>query len=97
MLSGFGLDGFDTLRPSVNGEGGKSIFALNLNGGLGYRFYIPPIESIYLNLQLRYHLVDYNNSGGTDLSGNVATMRLQFGFLGNAQKQNRLKELRFSY
>jgi|GEM_PF-7071640 len=97
LLSGIGLDGFDTLRPAVTGEGGKSIFAFNLNGGFGYRFYIPPFESIYLNLQMRYHLVDYNNSGGTDLSGNVATLRLQFGFLGNAQKNNRLKELGFSY
>ncbi|MGH1363843.1 MAG: hypothetical protein ACRBF0_09815 [Calditrichia bacterium] len=97
ILSGIGLDGFDTIKRNVNGEGGKSIFAFNINGGIGYRYYVPPFQSLYINFQLRYHIVDYNNTGGSDLSGNVITLRFQFGFLGNALKQNRLKRLGFSY
>ncbi len=63
----------------------KNINTLNLNGGLEYKLYLRHVRKTdkyldsYLALQARYNLVNYKNTGGTDLSGNTVTFSLIWG------------------
>tara|TARA_Y100001980_G_C14556930_1_gene354943 strand:+ start:159967 stop:161136 length:1170 start_codon:yes stop_codon:yes gene_type:complete len=96
MLGGIGYDGFDTLEsdPDVDDEPSKAIGSLNLNTGIGSKWFIN--ESMgYLGLEVRYNFVNYRNSGGTDFTGNALSVRLLFGILGNYTKQTGLKSLRY--
>ncbi len=83
LTGGVAFDGFDAL--SVKDQNSKvtiskSLNSLNLNLGLGYKYNFD--EWHYLGIDFKYNLVDYKNSGGTDLSGNVYTINLVYGFMG---------------
>ncbi|MEQ8338126.1 MAG: hypothetical protein RIA62_12310 [Cyclobacteriaceae bacterium] len=96
LLGGIGYDGFDTLEsdPDVDDEPSRSIGSLNLNTGVGNKWFIN--ESMgYLGLEVRYNFVNYRNPGGTDFTGNTLSVRLLFGILGNYAKQTGLKSLRY--
>ena len=96
LLGGIGYDGFDTLEsdPDVDDEPSKSIGSLNLNTGIGSKWFIN--ESMgYLGLEVRYNFVNYRNSGGTDFTGNALAIRFLIGILGNYTKQAGLKRLRY--
>ncbi len=90
-LSGIAFDGFDALAGDED-EPSKTINSLNLNLGIGYRQFIT--DRFYIGVEARQNFVNYKNSGGTDLSGNTQSIRLLFGFMDNAIKNQRLKNLR---
>ncbi|MEM1408339.1 MAG: hypothetical protein AAGG59_16270 [Bacteroidota bacterium] len=91
-LSGIGFDGFDALGGDDEDDPSKSINSLNLNLGLGFRQSLS--NNLYIGIEARQNFVDYNNRGGTDLSGNSQSIRLLFGFMQNIRKEERLKTLR---
>lgn len=91
-LSGIAFDGFDTLPGDDDEDPSKSINSLNLNVGLGYRHFLS--ENFYIGLEARQNFVNYNNRGGTDLSGNTQSIRLLFGFMQNLYKDQMLKKLK---
>ncbi|MEM7109568.1 MAG: hypothetical protein AAF519_15190 [Bacteroidota bacterium] len=91
-LSGVGFDGFDALGGGDEDDPSKSINSLNLNLGLGFRQFFS--HNLYIGIEARQNFVDYNNRGGTDLSGNSQSIRLLFGFMQNFNKEERLKTLR---
>jgi opacity protein-like surface antigen len=78
-LSGIAYDGFDALEDKDDDDFTKSIGSLNLNLGLGIKWMIN--DHLYIGTEWRYNFVDYNNRGGTDLSGNTQSIRLVFGSL----------------
>jgi hypothetical protein len=96
FLGGIGLDGFDTIETEGQNSGtddGKSINSLNVNLGLGYKYFYN--KTGFLGLDAKYNMVNYRNTGGTDLSGNTVTLGLTLGFLWNESKQAALKSLRY--
>ncbi len=96
LLGGVGWDGFDALEPDpeVDNEPSKTLGSLNLNLGMGTKWHYKGDRN-YLGIEARYNFVNYNNPGGTDLSGNTMSIRLLFGVLGNYQKDYQLRRLRY--
>ncbi len=78
FVGGLAYDGFDALTKPNNGVD-KTINAFNLNIGLAYRFY--RASDRYLEVQAKYNLVNYDNVGGTDLSGKSLTIGFLIGGL----------------
>ena len=96
LSGGVAFDGFDVLEENKDYDlKGVSANALNLNVGVGYRFYTGP--NFYIGLRARYNVVDYSSSGKIKLSGNVITVGVQIGFLENAMKKHNLEALRYNY
>ncbi len=99
LLGGVAFDGFDALKVSdqnSNNNINKSLNSLNLNFGLGYKYSINKFN--YLGLDIKYNFVDYRNPRGTDLSGNVFTVNLVYGFYGlygGRYNFERLKQLEY--
>ncbi len=77
--AGLAFEGFEALSLSQQETYGMTRFvgSFNLNVGLEYRFLFS--DNSFIGFQTKYHLVNYRNEGGTDLSGNVATFGLVFG------------------
>lgn len=93
LLSGIAYDGFDAVESNVEKDiKGKSINSLNLNLGLGYRFYGKGFN--YWGVQTRYNFVNYNNKLGTDLSGDYVSVLVSFNFYGNIQKRSLMQRLK---
>jgi hypothetical protein len=84
FLAGVAMDGFDAVKGSKTVKG-KSLFSLNLNGGMGWRWFMQ--DGTYLGFELRHNFNHYTNPGGTDLSGNSLTGRLLIGLLKNDEKK----------
>lgn len=83
LVGGIGYDGFEAIAEDVDaGVNSKSINSLNINLGIGYRYYYKD-DSRYLCLQPRINAVNYANKAGSDLSGNTVSIRLIWGFAGN--------------
>ncbi len=94
FLSGIGYDGFDAVEGDTkNNIKGKSINSLNLNLGLGYRFYGKGNLN-YWGIQAKYNFVNYNNKGGTDVAGNYVSLILTANLFGNIQKNSMMKRLK---
>ena len=96
LISGIAFDGFDALDKTgtnSNESISKSINSLNLNIGLGYKYYFRDWR--YLGIELKYNFVNYPNPYGTDLTGNAITLNLIYGFFGNRYGNSRLKELNY--
>lgn len=92
FFTGLGADGFDVIKSDPKREvEGKSITVLNLNGGLAYRWFSR--DGSFMGVDLRHNFVNYKNPGGTDLSGNVITVRLLAGLLKNDKRQRELEFL----
>ncbi len=87
LLGGVGFDGIDLIAntSTTNTSNGTSTYSLNLNGGLGYKFFLKNRKTLtetrhsYLNIQAKYNAVSYRNVGGTDLTGNTVTISLVWG------------------
>jgi len=94
LLGGIAFDGFDTIKSSKEKKG-KSINSLNLNLGIGYKFYLADYGVKNIGIQIRYNFVNYKNANGTDLSGNTISLRLIYGFTGNRHKYSRLKTFHY--
>jgi hypothetical protein len=82
LLGGVAYDGFQALNTKYEikeiGGYSKRVNSLNLNLGLGYRILINKRGS-FIGLDLKYNFVDYNNVGGSDLSGNIISIQLLYG------------------
>jgi hypothetical protein len=94
---GIGYDGFDAVYVDLtdqktNNDEQFTLASLNLNVGFGYTYYFSNKE--YITLQGKYNFVNYNNPGGTDLSGNVINVSVFVGGLFNPIKYHALRILR---
>ena len=73
------------LNSRRSGSPGKletNIVPLNVgsfdsNFGLRFKYFLHC--RAYIGLTAKYHVIHYNNDGGTDLSGNAYTLDLLFG------------------
>jgi hypothetical protein len=93
LVGGIGYDGFEAIPEDVDaGIKSKSINSLNINLGLGYRYYYKD-GGQYLSLQPRINAVNYANKAGSDLSGNTVSIRLIWGFSANEFREQTLKQL----
>ena len=98
VLAGIAYDGFDAIKAdnnnNNNNNNGKTIGSLNLNVGIGYKRYVKRGTN-YWGIQGKYNFLNYKNTGGTDLSGNVYTLNLVWGGFSNAPKDSELRRLRY--
>ena len=93
VVGGIGYDGFEAIQEDVDaGINSKSINSLNINIGVGYRYYYKK-SGPYLSLQPRLNTVNYANKGGSDLSGNTISIRLIWGFSSNDVRDQQLERL----
>ncbi|HZK07626.1 MAG TPA: hypothetical protein VFC92_05450 [Bacteroidales bacterium] len=94
LIGGVAVDLIDVLNikdANCTNEITKTLTSLNLNFGLGYRYYLNQFS--YLGLDFKYNAVDFKNPSGTNLDGNVWTINFLYGFTGNRYNAARLKEL----
>lgn len=77
-LAGLAYDGFDVLyikrEPEPNS---KSVGSFNFNIGIGYRYKV--LKKSYIGINVKYNHVNYQNLGGTDLSGRTFTFGVCYG------------------
>ena len=82
IIAGAGYDGFDIANSDNNHSNDYlkplSISSFNFNTGLRFNYIFKP--TFYIGLQARYHFIHYNNSGGSNLSGNDFSVDLILGF-----------------
>jgi hypothetical protein len=76
MIGGIGWDGFESLNEK-NEKMTKTLHSLNLNIGLGYKFYFK--NRRYVGIDFKYNFVNFKNPHGTNLGGNTYTVNLIFG------------------
>jgi hypothetical protein len=91
LLGGIGLDGIDVLnigKPEDPNRITKSLNSLNLNLGIGFRHYFQ--NRTYWGIEARYNFVNFKNTGGTDLTGNTISIRLNIGLSRNYYADRRL-------
>jgi hypothetical protein len=96
LLFGIGYDGFESLKSGLENTdtySGHTISSLNMNAGLGYRYFYK--KGKYIGLQAKYNVINYNNSGGTNLMGDCITISLVVGGLSSPERDNRLRDLRY--
>lgn len=85
--------GYDAISSSEDKNIQMPMPSFNFNFGLGYRIFIPNkeydinVKCAYLNFQLKYNLVNYNNPGGTLLSGNALTASIIYGAFGQPKNK----------
>jgi hypothetical protein len=99
LLAGIGYDGFDSIKTNTEDDNpdndkGHPINSVNVNFGLGYRYFYA--KKRYVGLKGNYNVVNYNNDGGTNLLGDCITISLSIGGFGNTGKDYYLDELRYS-
>ncbi len=79
LKAGMGYDGIDPRNHQEREEEiSGMINALNVNTGIRYQRKFQ--ENRFFSIMVRYNVVRYSNKGGTDLSGNVVTAGLGYGF-----------------
>lgn len=98
ILAGVGYDGFETMNTNTEDDNpdndeGNSINSLNTNFGLGYRFYLK--NNLYMAVQGKYNVLNYNNPGGSSMSGDCITISFLVGGFEYQSKAYKLKELRY--
>ena len=98
IIGGIAYNGFDALKDGNNDceeDISKSINSLNLNLGIGYKYY--PTHWNYFGVEAKYNYLNYQNPGGSDLSGNAITINLIYGFSSNRYAINRLRALNYNH
>lgn len=70
----------------------KTFHSLNLNAGIGYRFYLKKMS--YIGIQAKYNFINFNNIQGTDLSGDYISLILSYNFFGNKEKKTMMERLK---
>jgi hypothetical protein len=79
ITGGIGYDGIDPRNNTEREEGITGmIHALNINAGITYHRIFN--ENRFFSIIVRHNFVDYRNHGGTDLSGNVVSIGIGYGF-----------------
>jgi hypothetical protein len=71
------------LLTGIGGDGNFDFQSFNINAGLGYRYYFNEQKDWFIFSELRYDLINYENEGGTDLSGPALSLRAGFGLTIN--------------
>lgn len=97
FVLGTGYDCFTAYSNEDDKEDAKNIGSFNFNVGIGYRHYFSDYSTRYIGFQARMNFVDYDNRGGTDLSGNSISLRFICSFSKNIFKYKRLKELKYDF
>jgi hypothetical protein len=94
LLGGIARDAITLIKEDKKtGQERVDIASLNLNLGLGYRYYNTTFKR-YVGIQARFNLLDYNTNGGTNLSGNAVSVRLTFGLTRNFYRDHYSKLLK---
>jgi hypothetical protein len=98
LLAGLGYDGFDAVNVNKedsdpNNDISHMIGSVNTNFGFDFRRFLN--KSTYIGLQTKYNIVNYNNTGGTNFSGNTLSISLTVGGFNNQKKAYQLHEYRF--
>ena len=79
--SGIGYDYFsvaDGFQSGGNtGLGPLNVGSFDFNNGFRLKYFFR--RGTFIGLTAKYHLIDYPNKGGTDLTGNAFTLDLSFG------------------
>lgn len=79
ITGGVGYDGIDPRNNAEREEGVTGmIHALNINAGITYHRIFE--GNRFFTIIVRHNFVDYRNNRGSDLSGNVITVGLGYGF-----------------
>lgn len=79
LVSGFGARSILSRRPNELDEKQPTRGQWSLSPGLGVYIRHRISASHYMAVQTRYNFVNFENDGGTDLSGNIFTFGLIFG------------------
>ena len=82
FTSAIGYDYFDFTGQSGDSLAGKNITpaeigSFDFSNGLRFKYFLRP--RLYIGLSAKYHLINYYNKGGTDVSGNAFTIDLILG------------------
>jgi len=93
---GIGGDFIDVV-PDEDGsyyttDDSKTLASLNVNAGLGYRFYLKSMN--YIGLHAKYNYVDFNNKRGTDLSGQYVSVTISYHLFGNPARRKALEKMK---
>lgn len=95
LMGGVAFDGFDALEEDLDiGLKSASTAALNLNLGLGYRYYLK--NDGYLGLRVKYNFVNYASNHVIDFTGNPLTIQFVIGGLTNDYRKRNLKALEYN-
>ncbi len=79
ITGGVGYDGIDPRNNAEREEGVKGmIHALNINAGITYHRIFE--GNRFFSIIVKHNFVDYRNNGGSDLSGNVVSIGIGYGF-----------------
>ncbi len=79
ITGGLGYDGIDPRNTAERDEGVTGmIHALNINAGITYHRIFE--GNRFFSIIVRHNFVDYRNNRGSDLSGNVISVGLGYGF-----------------
>jgi hypothetical protein len=93
-----GYEGFQTLPTGSNTSTGQQALVKYIGSAYfspgfvwrvytGQRFRADLQRYTYLAIAARYHIVDFNNTGGTDLHGNFSTVGIIWGSYRNNNKK----------
>lgn len=81
LTAGVAYDEIEAIPPtSSKATDDVSLGSLNLNLGAGVRWYMGSDRSGYLSAELRYNNVAFPNPGGSDLTGDLWSVRLAYHF-----------------
>lgn len=80
IFVGLGYDAILSIKKAGDPEEHKIHDSFTASVGLRQRIFLDRRRGLYIGGSVRYNLVDYDNSGGTDLSGNTMTFSVIFGW-----------------
>jgi hypothetical protein len=87
---GIGVDRFTSFTGEPpNYPDRKFIGTINFNLGFGVRTYPWSNKNRYVIFELNYNFVDYQNNGGSRLSGDIVTLRVALGFRSKSVKHTK--------
>jgi hypothetical protein len=95
IFAGIGYDVIYSVTQSTDPEEYVSHGSLSINFGLRHRIFLDRRTGWYIGGIARYSMVDYNNPGGTDLSGNTLTISIVTGWSFHETLGQFLKKLNY--
>ena len=81
VFAGLAYDVIFSIEEAGDPEEPVSHSSLAASIGLRQRFFLNQRSGRYIGAIVRYSLVDYDNPGGTDLSGNTLSISFIFGWI----------------
>lgn len=95
LLGGVGYEGISGVGTDSNNGDGHYMNSLNLNLGFRYKYFLSKYHDWYIGVQTRYNWVDFDSEGGSDLSGNAASLQLVVGRLNSGLYKHLAKRYGF--